>query len=55
MLRAVRRETGRGMGLLDLLVVLALAALLVYLVRLDWRRSPSPAAAPSSTTVPRAS
>jgi hypothetical protein len=28
----------RGLSLLDLIVALALLALLVYLVRLDWRR-----------------
>jgi hypothetical protein len=39
-----RRAATRGLSLLDLLVTLALLALLVYLVRMDWRReAPAPA------------
>jgi Tfp pilus assembly protein FimT len=34
----VRRRNGRGFTFLDLVVVLALLALLVYVVRLDWPR-----------------
>jgi len=33
---AVRRDTPRGLGVLDLVVMLALLALLVWLVRMDW-------------------
>jgi hypothetical protein len=45
----VRRRAGRGLTLLDVVVTIALLALLVYVVRLDWRRvapPPAPKAAP---------
>jgi len=38
MVHAMRR---RGFSLLDLVVVIMLLAVLVYLVRLDWRRPPA--------------
>ena len=48
MVRPMRR---RGFSLLDLVVVLALLALLVYAVRLDWRRLPAePSAGAQSAT-----
>jgi hypothetical protein len=50
----VRGREARGIGLLDVVVVLALGALLVYLVRLDWKPAPTPAAPPTSTTAPAA-
>jgi hypothetical protein len=36
----VARREARGLTLLDLLFTLALLGLLVWLVRLDWRRPP---------------
>jgi hypothetical protein len=40
---AIFERVARGVSLLDVLVALALLALLVYLVRLDWLRlSPPP-------------
>jgi hypothetical protein len=41
MLRAVKRPATRALSLLDLVVAIALLALLVYLVRLDWRHPPA--------------
>jgi hypothetical protein len=41
MLARVRREETAGLTLLDVLVALALLALLVWLVRLDWRPPPA--------------
>jgi len=38
----VGRRAERGANLLDLLVVLAVLALLIWLVRLDWRRLEPP-------------
>jgi len=37
--------TTRGFGLLDLIVVLAVAGVLVWAVHLDWSRLPAPPAA----------
>jgi hypothetical protein len=34
----------RGIGVLDLLVIVGVIALLVYLVRLDWPKAPVPVA-----------
>jgi hypothetical protein len=50
----VRGVPTRGLALLDLALVLAVLALLVYVVRLDWPRRPArtPPAA-SSTTAAR--
>jgi hypothetical protein len=42
MLAAVDRRTVQGLSLLDLLVSLALLALLVYLTHLDWRVRETP-------------
>jgi hypothetical protein len=39
----------RGLSLLDLVVTLALLALLVYLVKLDWRREAGAPPAHSAT------
>jgi hypothetical protein len=50
MLGGVGRGAARGLSLLDLVVVLAVLALLVYLTRLDWRPR-RPAAAPPTTTI----
>ena len=36
----------RGLGLLDLVVVLAVLSLLVWVVRLDWSKPEPPASAP---------
>jgi hypothetical protein len=41
-----------GLGFLDLVVVLALLALLVWASRLDWDRLGRPAAAPTTTAPP---
>jgi hypothetical protein len=47
----VKAHGAEGLGLLDLLVALAVLALLVYLVRLDWRPPPvEPAAAAHGST-----
>ena len=43
----VRGVATRGLGLFDVLVALAVLALIVYVVRLDW--PPRPGAAPSAT------
>jgi hypothetical protein len=52
MLRVVWRGAARGLSLLDLVVVLAVLALLIYLTRLDWRpRRPAEAPAPPTSTV----
>jgi hypothetical protein len=45
----------RGLSLLDLIVALALLALLVYLVRLDWRRESAAPAGHSATHSSRTS
>jgi len=47
----VRGVSTRGLGLFDLVLALAVLALLVYVVRLDWPQRPgaAPAAAPSTT------
>src|SRR5262249_22349021 len=42
-LRRVPRGDARGLTLLDLLIALALLALLVWLVRRDWRSAEPPA------------
>jgi len=42
------KTTTRGFGLLDLIVVLALAGVLVWAVSLDWPRLPKPPAAPAA-------
>jgi hypothetical protein len=52
--RAVERGVQRGLSLLDVLVVLALLALFVWLLRLDWaghrrlREVPAPTAVAGS-------
>jgi len=47
----VRRVPTRGLGLFDVLLALAVLALLVYVVQFDWPERPGagPAAAPSTT------
>jgi hypothetical protein len=50
MVAPMRHDATRGLGLLDLVVVLGVLALLVYLVRLDWRPA-GPGAAPPTTTL----
>jgi hypothetical protein len=42
------RQTTRGFGLLDLVVVLGVLALLVWVVRLDWPGMPAPAPTPTA-------
>jgi hypothetical protein len=49
MLRAVRRARAPGLGFLDLLVALAVLALLVWVVRLDRHRIRRPPAQAPST------
>jgi hypothetical protein len=36
------RAVARGLSVLDVVVAVALLALLVYLLRMDWQRMPSP-------------
>jgi len=45
----VRRVPIRGLGLLDVVLVLAVLALLVYVVRLDWPQRPGGAPAVTSS------
>jgi len=40
----------RGLGLLDVVVTLALLALLIYALRLDWQRMPGPPTPPTPPT-----
>jgi hypothetical protein len=45
----------RGLGLLDVVVTIALLALLIYALRLDWQRipgPPTPPTPPASTATP---
>ena len=50
----VRGVSTRGLGLFDLMLALAVLALLVYVVRLDWPQRPGAVApAPPSTTAAR--
>ena len=50
----VRDVPARGLGLFDLMLALAVLALLVYVVRLDWPQRPDAApSAASSTTAAR--
>jgi len=45
----------RGLGLLDVVVTIALLALLIYALRLDWQRipgPPTPPTPPAGTTTP---
>jgi hypothetical protein len=46
----VAGRTARGVGLIDVVVALALLALLVWLVRLDWRPAGAPSPAAHSST-----
>jgi hypothetical protein len=52
--RRVTRRDPAGLSLLDLLVVLALFALLIYVVRLDWQR-PLPESPPGAHSATRSS
>ena len=44
----------KGLTLLDVVVVIAVLALLVYLVRLDWRHDEPASEAPTTTARPSA-
>jgi len=45
----VRDVPARGLGLFDLMLALAVLALLVYVVRLDWPRRPDGPPPPASS------
>jgi hypothetical protein len=40
----------RGISVLDVVIAVLLLALLVYLVRLDWQRMPTPPAEPGHSS-----
>jgi hypothetical protein len=42
MFARVARGATRGLGVVDVMLALALLALLIYVLRLDWRRHPVP-------------
>lgn len=47
------RRVARGLTLMDLLLTLAVLALLIYVVRLDWSAPPTPAPpAPAAAPAP---